>query len=293
MKIAVFGRIFNQEFIEYIDKFLSCLYENQIQVIFHRPFFDYIKSQTNIKETSADFFTSQEDAPDDIDFMVSIGGDGTFLESLIFLQHFDIPVIGLNSGRLGFLANISKEEISEALQNIISGNFELEKRSLLVVESPANPFGEFNFALNDATIQKKDTNLITIDTYLNNEFLNTYWTDGLIVSTPTGSTAYSLSVGGPIILPGSKNFVLAPIASHNLTVRPIVVPDDMEIRLEVKSRSGNFLISVDNRTEVMDIKHNVFTIRRAENKLSMVKLPFNNYYSTLRNKLMWGADKRN
>ena len=135
--------------------------------------------------------------------------------------------------------------------------------------------------------------MITIDTYLNNEYLNTYWTDGLIISTPTGSTAYSMSVGGPIILPGSNNFVVAPIASHNLTVRPLVIPDEVEIRLEVNSRSGNFLVSVDNRTEVMDIEHNKFHIKKAPFKLRIVKLPFNNYYATLRNKLMWGADIRN
>jgi len=135
--------------------------------------------------------------------------------------------------------------------------------------------------------------MITIDTYLNNEYLNTYWTDGLIISTPTGSTAYSMSVGGPIVLPGSDNFVIAPIASHNLTVRPLVIPDVVEIKLEVSSRSGNFLVSVDNRTEVMNVKHNKFYIKKAPFKLRIVKLPFNNYFATLRNKLMWGADIRN
>ena len=293
MKIAVFGRTFNKDFVPHIIKFLECLYSNQTELVFFEPFLRFIEKHNVMLKPPVDLFTSREDAPEDVDFLISIGGDGTFLESLIFLKQFNIPLIGLNSGRLGFLANISREEISEALDSIIAGDYALEKRSLLTIESENNPFGDCNFALNDVTIQKKDTTLITVDTFLNDEFLNTYWTDGLIISTPTGSTAYSLSVGGPIILPGSENLVIAPIASHNLTVRPLVIPDKTEIRLEVKSRSGNFLVSADNRTELMDIKTNTFRIKKADQCLNMVKLPFNNYYSTLRNKLMWGMDRRN
>ncbi|MBN1950487.1 MAG: NAD kinase [Bacteroidales bacterium] len=293
MKIAVFGRNFNAEFTQAIHAFFDCLNRNSVSVVIHRSFYTFIESRQIKIKGSVEYFSEREDFPDDVDFLVSIGGDGTFLESLMYLKRFDIPVIGLNSGRLGFLANISKEEISEALDQILAGNYKLDRRSLLVMESGSEIFGRFNFALNDATIQKKDTNLITIETFLNDEYLNAYWTDGLIISTATGSTAYNLAVGGPIVLPGSTSFVIAPIASHNLTVRPLVIPDDMEIRLEVKSRSGNFLVSVDNRTELMDIRHNVFKIRKAAFQLNMVKLPFNNYYSTLRNKLMWGADLRN
>jgi NAD+ kinase len=293
MKIAVFGRTFNDDFLPYIKKFLECLQRNKVEWTCYKPFYDYLALQKVDTDLGVKCFTSQEDAPDDINFLISIGGDGTFLESLMYLKRFDIPVIGLNSGRLGFLANISREEISEALDSIISGNYQTEKRSLLMLESENNPFGRYNFALNDAAIQKNDSYLIKIDTFINGEFLNTYWTDGLILSTPTGSTAYSLSVGGPILMPGSENIIIAPIASHNLTVRPIVIPDNVEIRLEVKSRSGNFLVSVDNRTQVMDIKHNIFHIRKADDQVRMVKLPFNNYFSTLRNKLMWGVDLRN
>jgi NAD+ kinase len=164
---------------------------------------------------------------------------------------------------------------------------------MILFESNNNPFGKFNFALNDASIQKKDTVMITVDAYLDDEYLNTYWTDGLIVSTPTGSTAYGLSVGGPILTPGSENFVIAPIASHNLSVRPIVIPDKTVIRLEVNSRSGGFLATVDNRTQLMNGNNNTFYIRKAPFELRMIRLPFNNFYSTIRNKLMWGADKRN
>jgi NAD+ kinase len=293
MKIGVVGRSFNPDFSKFIIEFFKLLEEKRIQAAVYQPFFDFICQETSYTPVHTSRFKTPDDAPDDIDFLISIGGDGTFLESIMFLKNFNIPVIGLNSGRLGFLANISREEISEALNAIIQGHYELDKRSLLTLASEVNIFGSHNFALNDATIQKKDTMMITIDTFLNNEYLNTYWTDGLIISTPTGSTAYSLSVGGPIVLPGAGNFVIAPIASHNLTVRPLVIPDDIEIRLEVKSRSGKFLVSVDNRTEVMDCGQNVFTIKKAAFQLRMVKLPFNNIYATLRNKLMWGADIRN
>jgi len=293
MKIAIFGRTFNNDFNPFIIEFLKHLQERKVELNIYKPFNDYILKRTGFGFSNAKYFEGPDNAPEEADFYVSIGGDGTFLESIVFLKNFSIPVIGLNSGRLGFLANISREEISESIDAILSGNYELEKRSLLTLNSEANPFGQYNFALNDATIQKKDTNLITIDTYLNNEFLNTYWTDGLIISTPTGSTAYCLSAGGPIVLPGSENFVLAPIASHNLTVRPLVIPDKIEIRLEVTSRSGHFLVSVDNRTTIMDSEHNKFIIKKAPFKLKMVKLPFNNYYATLRSKLMWGVDIRN
>ena len=185
------------------------------------------------------------------------------------------------------------EVITEALQAIFAGNYKIESRTLLEIHSDINPFGRHTIGLNDVTIQKQGTSLLTIDAFINNEFLNTYWTDGLIISTPTGSTAYSLAVGGPIVVPGSHNLVLSPIASHNLTVRPVVVPDDVEIRLEVKSRSGNFLVSVDNRSEAFNSQHNTFLIRKSVCELKMAQLPFNNYFSTLRNKLMWGVDKRN
>jgi NAD+ kinase len=293
MKIAIFGRSFNPEFRQFIIEFFNQLSLHKSEVCIYKPFMEFLVKHADCSPEYHSLFESENDAPDDVDFLISIGGDGTFLESIQFLKKFEIPVIGLNSGRLGFLANISKQEITEAFEAIISGNYELEERSMLLFESIENPFNKFNFALNDASIQKKDTVMISIDTYLDNEFLNTYWTDGLIVSTPTGSTAYSLSVGGPILTPGSENFVIAPIASHNLSVRPIVIPDSAEIRMEVKSRSGGFLVTVDNRTQIMSGQNNTFYIRKAPFQLRMIRLPFNNFYSTIRNKLMWGADKRN
>jgi NAD+ kinase len=293
MKIAIFGKNFNPDFRKYSIELFENLEANNIDVVMYKPFFEFLVQEMEYKPKMKATFHGIKDAPEDADFLISIGGDGTFLESIMFLKNFNIPVIGLNSGRLGFLANISKEEISVAIQAIIKGEYKLEKRSMLVMESESKAFGDFNFALNDATIQKKDSEMITVDAYLDGEFLNTYWTDGLIVSTPTGSTAYNLSAGGPIILPGSNNFVILPIGSHNLTVRPLVVPDMKEIKLEVKSRSGNFLVTVDNRTLVMEAKNNTFVLRKASFDLKMLQLPFNNYYATIRNKLMWGVDKRN
>lgn len=293
MKIAIFGRSFNPEFRQFIIEFFDQLQVHKAEVLIYRPFYDFLVNSAECVPVYHSLFEGEKDAPEDVDFLISIGGDGTFLESIQFLKKFDIPVIGLNSGRLGFLANISKEEITEAFEAIISGNYEVEERSMILLESEKNPFGKFNFALNDASIQKKDSVMITIDAFLDDEYLNTYWTDGLIVSTPTGSTAYSLSIGGPILTPGSENFVIAPIASHNLSVRPIVIPDNKVIRLEVNSRSGGFLVTVDNRTQKMNGKDNTFFIRKAPFQLRMIRLPFNNFYSTIRNKLMWGADKRN
>jgi len=294
MKIALFGRSYNPEFQKYIVELFHVFATNHIECYIYKPFYNFIVETIKIDLRQICFFEKLNDLPESVDFMVSIGGDGTFLESIMYLKNFDIPVIGLNSGRLGFLANISREEISESFSSILNGKYELESRSLLTIEAESGVlFDKRNFALNDATIQKSDNVMISIDAYLDGEFLNTYWTDGLIISTPTGSTAYSMSAGGPIVLPGARNLVLAPIASHNLTVRPIIIPDTAIIRLEVKSRSGKFLVTIDNRSCLMDEKHNAFIIRRANFDLKMVKLPFNNYYTTLRNKLMWGVDIRN
>lgn len=293
MKIAIFGRNFNAAFNKYIVDFFDNLSSNGVNIMLYEPFLNFLSGELNFQPKIDNTYSSPEDVPEDIDFMISIGGDGTFLKSIMYLKNFDIPVIGINSGRLGFLANISKEELSEALDAILKGEYKLENRSMISFESDNQKFGRYNFALNDATIQKKDTVMIKIDAFLDNEFLNTYWTDGLIISTPTGSTAYNMSVGGPIVLPGSENFVIAPIASHHLTVRPMIVPDNIEIKLEVKTRGGNFYVTLDNRTAEMDEENNIFYIRKAKFPLKIVNFYFNSYYSTIRNKLMWGADMRN
>jgi NAD+ kinase len=292
MRITIYGKTFNPGFKPFIQELFETLRRHNTEVFIYRPFYDFLTNDIECNPKYDGFFSNVYDTPEDIDFMISIGGDGTFLEAIQYVRNFDIPLIGLNSGRLGFLANISKEEITSAFEAIYQKNYEFEYRSLLRLETTEKLFGDMDYALNEVTLQKKDSSLITVDAYLNDEFLNTYWTDGLIVSTPTGSTAYSLSVGGPIVLPSSNNFIILPIASHNLTVRPIVIPDDHVIKLKVNSRSKNLLVTLDNRTIVINDTYE-FTISKANFKLKMLKLPDNNFYGTIRNKLMWGVDKRN
>ncbi len=293
MKVTIFGKTFDSSFRPYIIELFENLEKHKVEVFLFQPFYEFLKTEVGITPEVSGFFAYHDDSPEDADFMISIGGDGTFLGCIPYLSNFNTPVIGLNSGRLGFLANISKEEITAAFDAIFKKDYHVEYRTLIGVYTEQNVFDGLNFALNEATIQKKDSTMISIDAYLNEEYLNTYWTDGLIVSTPTGSTAYSLSVGGPLVEPDSNNFIIAPIASHNLTVRPIVVPDNKTIRLEVKSRSDKYLITVDNRTELIQGNAGKIELKKAEFRLKMLRLPFNSYYATIRNKLMWGIDKRN
>jgi NAD+ kinase len=292
MKIALYGKTFTPGFYPYIQKLFGMLADNKAEVSIYKPFLDFLNARSTEKTAFEQVFTSEKDIHPDTDLLVSIGGDGTFLESVPLVFRKKIPIIGINSGRMGFLANISKEDIESAFSSIFKGDHRIEQRTMIHFETPEDIFGDLNFALNEITIQKNNASMITIDAYVDNEFLNTYWTDGLIVSTPTGSTAYSLSVGGPIVVPGSGSFIIAPIASHNLTVRPIVVPDHVQIKLTVNSRSGQYLVTADNRTRLVDASV-PFTISKSECVLNMIKLPSTNFYSTLQNKLMWGMDKRN
>ncbi len=293
MKVAIYGRSFSIEFKPYIIELIERLNSEKIEMSFYEPFYKFMIKEFGCRDFYCSFFNSAQESPGDIDFLISIGGDGTFLESMRFLKSPEIPVVGLNTGRMGYLANIGSGEIQKAFDAIISEKYEIEHRSLLRIETEIELFEGFNFALNEVSVQKSDSSLISIDTWIDDVFLNTYWTDGLIIATPTGSTAYSLSVGGPIVVPGANNFIVAPIASHNLSVRPIVVSDSAELIVKVKSRSGQFLVTADNRTQLLDMKHSELKIRKNNWKLKILKLPFNNYYTTLRNKLMWGADKRN
>jgi NAD+ kinase len=292
MKIAIYGKTFNQGFRPYITELLEILEKHQIQLVVYHPFYDFICCETGKDFKASGFFEDHDSFSESCELMVCIGGDGTFLESLPYVIRQDIPVIGINSGRLGFLANISRENIGSAFEAIFQKHYDLEYRSLICFKDSGSLFGHMNFALNDIIVHKSDTSLITIDAYINNEFLNTYWTDGLIVSTPTGSTAYSLSVGGPIVVPGSGNLIIAPIASHNLTVRPLIIPDTNVITLKVNSRSGKYLVSADNRTKLVE-KSEEFNICLSPYKLKMLKFPNTSFYITLRDKLKWGEDVRN
>jgi len=292
MKVAIYGKTFNFDFLQYIRQVFDILKQEGIEVAVYKPFLKFIDDFQQISCDEFNDFESKDELASDTRFIISIGGDGTFLEAIPYALHCNVPVIGLNSGRLGFLANISKEEIQTAFEAIFSKNYQIEYRTLLKFISPDSCVKGLEYALNEITIQKKGSSMITIDAFLNDEFLNTYWTDGLIVSTPTGSTAYSISVGGPIVMPGSNNLILAPIASHNLTVRPIIIHDDLAITLRATSRHHKIHVTADNRiieiNQPLEIKLCI-----ADFKLQMLKLPNNSFYATIRNKLMWGADKRN
>ncbi|MBL4752408.1 MAG: NAD kinase [Flavobacteriales bacterium] len=292
MQVAIYGKLITEENIPYLKNLFSKLEKERVTYLIHKSYAEHLKAQKINIAPSAEF-TSYEELNDSVDCMFSIGGDGTFLDSITFVRDLNIPVVGINAGTLGFLSNISKDEIEYAIDEINAGNFTLDKRSLLTVKTENNLFGDVNFALNDLTIHKYDSSsMITIHVYLNDEFLNSYWSDGLIISTPTGSTAYSLSCGGPIITPGSGNFIINPVAPHNLNVRPVVIPDDTTISIKVEGRSGKFLTSLDSKYETVsdDI---TLTIKKADFHVNLLRLNNQNFLSTLRNKLMWGLDRRN
>ena len=227
--------------------------------------------------------------------LISIGGDGTILRAITYVRDLSIPIVGINTGRLGFLATIQTNQIESAIDQIIDGEFKISERTLLCVETqPANSdLIETNFALNEIAVSRKNTtSMITVETHLNSEYLTSYWADGLIVSTPTGSTGYSLSCGGPVITPETDSFVLTPIAPHNLNARPLVIPDDTEIQLKVNGREEHYLISLDSRISTL---HNstVVTIKKADFEIKMVELLQESFIDTLRKKMLWGEDKRN
>lgn len=293
MIIAIFGISTDLTYTPDLAKLFSLLKERNISTYMYRPFYDFVQKHCLIRPEVAGLFNSGKDLPDDVSFLISIGGDGTFLQSVLTLKNKSIPAIGLNLGRLGFLSDISREDMQEAIDSILQGNYEIEERSLLQLNEHEHLFGDFNYALNEIAITKLDTSsMISVHTYLNEEYLSTYWADGLIIATPTGSTAYSLSVGGPILTPDSKSLIITPIAPHNLTVRPIVVPDNITLRLQVEGRGHQFQASLDSRSEAISFPGEL-RIQKADFHVKTLKLPGHGFFSTLRNKLMWGADKRN
>jgi NAD+ kinase len=292
MKIALYGRPFAEDCRNHISELFRLLEENKIELFVYRPFLDFIKNQAKITAKIAGTFESHEDLKKDVGFMFSVGGDGTFLKTVAIVQDYGIPIAGINTGRLGFLANITVDSLSSAIRAIMQGQFSTEHRSLIRIELSNGTLSGFCCALNDVTVQKRYSSMITIHAYLNDVLLNSYWADGLIISTPTGSTAYSLSVGGPIATPDSNNFIVSPLASHNLTVRPVIVPDSKVIRLKTENRDSSFLISVDSRVEIIDSNPEII-IRKADFDIKTIRIEGNTFYDTLRHKLMWGLDRRN
>jgi len=293
MKVAVYGTTVSDSFTPVLQEFFGFLKTNKIEVQLFQPFHSFLVDELNTRPFYTTFFNSYNDFDNDCEFIFSVGGDGTFLHSVLSIRNFDIPVVGVNSGRLGFLADISENQVQKALTQIFNHNYSIMERSMLQVDFCGKDNLDFNFALNEMTVLKTDTSsMINIYAYLGKELLNNYWADGLIIATPTGSTAYSLSVGGPILTPDSENFVITPLAPHNLTVRPLVVPDNYEIELKVEGRGTHFLTSLDFRSVAVDLS-TIIKIKKAGFKLKTLQLPEQNFFSTLRNKLMWGIDRRN
>lgn len=292
MQIAIYGRSTNDNTSEYIQQLFHKLNEYKTEILIYEPFYAFIKQKLNLIG-NIKTFSSHTELKGKVDAMLSLGGDGTFLETLSFVRDSGIPVLGINTGRLGFLANVAKTEINVAIEALVHKKFTTEKRSLLSVSGPQGIFGEVNYGLNELTVHKKDTSsMMTIHTYINGDYLNSYFADGLIIATPTGSTAYSLSCGGPLVMPGSENFVITPIAPHNLNVRPLVISDNNVITLEVEGRSPNYLVTLDSRSEII-VSNIRLTIKKADFSANLIKLENQSFFTTMRNKLLWGLDKRN
>ncbi len=292
-KIAIFGRVFNSSVTAYVDDLIAHLVDCQVEITIYDEFYEFLKRESSCRK---DFttFSNYHDLPKDIDFMLSLGGDGTMLAAVSIIRDSGIPIAGINFGRLGFLANIPKNEIEKAIDQILSGNYTIQERALLSVQATNKElFNGENFALNDITVFRYDTSsMITVDAKINNELLNSYWADGLIIATPTGSTAYSLSCGGPIIMPGSGNFVITPISPHNLNVRPLVVSENISLNLKIDSRTENFILSCDSKSETLPIDTELI-ITKAPFRINLIRLENDSYFSTLREKLLWGIDVRN
>lgn len=291
MKIGVHGKEFTRQSAPFIQRILEILTNHQAELYVSSRFAGFLK-----KAAFRNFQWQTYEPPDslaNLEMLISIGGDGTLLESVSHIGKTQVPVLGINTGRLGFLATISRDETEHALEQVLRKSFVLDKRAVLRLDTDSGVFGNMNFALNDFTVVKKDTSaMITIHTFIDGEFLNSYWADGIIVSTPTGSTGYSLSCGGPLIFPRSGNFVLTPVSPHNLTVRPIIVSDTSEISFEVDGRSKKFLVTLDSRIATVDNTVKL-TIRKADFIVNLVQLEGHHYFKTLRQKLNWGLDARN
>lgn len=293
MKIAIYIRQYSEE-NEAILAELFNYFTSTDDIFIEETVFKKLSERSSHFD-SAQTFAEFADLNPSFDVMLTIGGDGTLLKAITYIRHLNIPVLGINSGRLGFLAMAQKEHLKEVMTELREKTYKVIERTVIeaVLSETGAPVDEINFALNEITVSRKNTaSMITIDTYLNDDFLSSYWSDGLIVATPTGSTGYSLSCGGPVIMPAAKNLVLTPIAPHNLNARPLIIPDDTEIRLTVEGREKKYLLSIDSNMISLSKKKSV-TIRKANFTVKMIRLEGDSFIKTLRNKLLWGEDKRN
>lgn len=292
MKVGVHGKEFTRQSAPFIERIFEVLTAHGAEIIVSSRFYKFLKPPLLRK------FAIHTYEPGDnlkkLEYFFSLGGDGTLLDSVTHVGKTEIPILGINTGRLGFLATINQQDTEKAIEQLFKKEYRLDTRSLLQLHTEGGePFQDFNFALNDFTVLKKDTSsMITVHTFIDGEFLNSYWADGIIVATPTGSTGYSLSCGGPLVFPHSGNFIISPVSPHNLTVRPIVVPDTSEIKFKIEGRSKKFLISLDSRMATVSDSV-MLKIVKADIKVNLIELAGHHYFKTLRQKLNWGLDIRN
>lgn len=293
MKVAIFGQYYQNDTRPIIKDIFVFFNRNNVELVIEEKFLAILYKE-EIVGKKYNTFSTFKDLDSSFDILISIGGDGTILRASTFVRDSGIPILGVNAGRLGFLAKVQKENIESFLQLVLEKKYTISERTLLTIEcSPSTSAIDINFAMNEVSVSRKDTtSMITIETYLDGEYLNSYWADGLIISTPTGSTGYSLSCGGPILTPDVKAFVITPIAPHNLTARPLVIPDDTEIRLKVSGREEQYLVSLDSRISSIN-NNSVLIIKKTAFKINMVEIREETFLKTLRNKLLWGEDKRN
>jgi NAD+ kinase len=292
MKAAIYSRVMDEEQQGEVQVFFDELIKQKIEPVIWQYFFEQIRGRINLPPDTKTFSLA-EHLTEEIEFIISLGGDGTLLDTVALVRDRDISVMGINFGRLGFLASIGRNEVATAVKAVAKRSYIVDKRTMIHLDADLPLFGEVPYALNEFSVHKRDTDpMIKIHTYLNGEFLNTYWADGLIVATPTGSTGYSLSCGGPIVFPDSGSFVITPVAPHNLNVRSIIVPDDNIISFEVESRSENIICALDSRREIVG-KNVQLAVRKESFPVKLVRLSENNFLQTIHNKLTWGLDKRN
>ncbi len=293
MKIAIFSQTLHESAESYVYSLLDSMEQHDISYGVYAPFYEKTKDRISYSGMEETFRTEEDFTDKTYNYLISLGGDGTILAAVTMMGEHQVPIMGINLGRLGFLASIEKKFIDEAIHSLINDRFDIEERMMLYLETNLPIFGRKRFALNDFTLHKRDTSsMMIIHTYVNGDFLNSYWSDGIIVSTPTGSTSYSLSCGGPIVFPSSGNFVITPVAPHNLNVRPIVISDDTVISFAIEGRTKNFLCTLDSRYETVTPEHQL-AVRKCDFTTRLVHLHDYSFMRTIRNKLAWGIDTRN
>lgn len=293
MKVAIYGQRYQENSLDYVDELIDELKIEGAEISIEKKFYNLLTAAR--KRDPFPTFTLSTGLDSSFDMLVSFGGDGTILRAITYIGDLGIPIVGVNTGRLGFLSTFKKEDVRRVIREFVAGAYTIVERSLVEIYSDEDipEFGSMNYALNEVTVSRKDTtSMITVETYLNGEYLTSYWADGLIVSTPTGSTGYSLSCGGPVITPTAKSLVITPIAPHNLNARPLVIADDTEIRLKVSGREENHLVSLDSRLASVENGREII-VKKAAFTIKMIEYNSESFLTTLRNKLLWGQDKRN